>query len=109
MWDNLAGASGSPVFGPSDEGQIIIGKGVLYGNGSGLWGVKSDSTTLGGYLPTDFVLLTTLTAGGYLRITSGAVTSNSMPGTLGEYRRSTTNAYFHDGSQWVTWSVSTNF
>lgn len=65
--------------------------------------------TFGGYLPTDFVLLTTLSTGGYLRITSGAVTSNSMPGTRGEYRRTTTNAYFHDGSQWVTWSVSTNF
>ena len=73
------------------------------------WTNSGNAETLSGYLPTDFVLLTTLSTGGYLRITSGAVTSNSMPGTRGEYRRTTTNAYFHDGSQWVTWSVSTNF
>ena len=103
----MSGASGDTTATPLADKTAYIADGIFYGDGSALVGVKAEATTLGGYLPTDFILATSLT--NYWRITSGAVTSQNATGTRGEYRRSTTNAYFHDGSQWVTWSVSTNF
>lgn len=89
------------------SGATVRVYGQISGDGTGVTNVNA--ARVGNYLPTDFALLTTLTTGGYFRATSGAVTSNSMTGARGEFRRTTTNAYFHDGSQWVTWSVSTNF
>ena len=72
------------------------------GAGSGL-----DADRLDGFTSSDFIFATSLT--NYWRITTGAVTSQNAAGTRGEFRRVNTNAYFQDGSQWITWSVSTNF
>jgi hypothetical protein len=77
------------------------------GDGTTLAEFGTNTLTIGGYTLTDFVFASSLT--NYLRFSTGAVTSHNASGVRGEFRRSTTNVYLHDGAQWVTWSVVTNF